>query len=64
MVLEPAANHYIQIMLGEMGVLTDRSIYLSSYTSKNTIENREGDVLEIAKPYLGEAPIGGTEPTA
>jgi predicted nucleotide-binding protein (sugar kinase/HSP70/actin superfamily) len=58
-VLEPAANHYIQIMLGEMGVLTDRSIYLSSYTSKNTIENREGDVLEVAKPYLGEAPIGG-----
>jgi predicted nucleotide-binding protein (sugar kinase/HSP70/actin superfamily) len=58
-VLEPAANHYIQIMLGEMGVKTDRSIYLTSYTRKNTIVNLEGDVFSVAKPYLGEAPIGG-----
>ncbi len=58
-VLEPAANHYIQIMLGEMGVQTDRSIYLTSYTRKNTIVNLEGDIFEVAKPYLGEAPIGG-----
>lgn len=58
-VLEPAANHYIQIMLGEMGVQTDRSIYLTSYTRKNTITNLEGDIFEVAKPYLNEAPIGG-----
>lgn len=58
-VLEPAANHYIQIMLGEMGVQTDRSIYLTSYTRKNTIVNLEGDIFEVAKPYLNEAPIGG-----
>lgn len=58
-VLEPAANHYIQIMLGEMGVQTDRSIYLTSYTRKNTIVNLEGDIFEVARPYLNEAPIGG-----
>jgi len=58
-VLEPAANHYIQIMLGEMGVETDRSIYLTSYTRKNTIVNLEGDIFQVAKPYLNEAPIGG-----
>ncbi len=58
-VLEPAANHYIQIMLGEMGVQTDRSIYLSAYTRKNTIINLEGDIFSKARPYLNEAPIGG-----
>ncbi|HAA10119.1 MAG: CoA protein activase [Syntrophomonadaceae bacterium] len=58
-VLEPAANHYIQIMLGEMGVQTDRSIYLSAYTRNNTIVNLEGDIFSMARPYLNEAPIGG-----
>lgn len=58
-VLEPAANHYIQIMLGEMGVQTDRSIYLTSYTRKNTIVNLEGDIFAVARPYIKEAPIGG-----
>ncbi|QGU00632.1 Activator of (R)-2-hydroxyglutaryl-CoA dehydratase [Candidatus Syntrophocurvum alkaliphilum] len=58
-VLEPAANHYIQIMLGEMGVETDRSIYLSGYTRNATIVNLEGDIYERAKPYMNEAPIGG-----
>lgn len=57
--LEPAANHYLQIMLGEMGVITDRSIYLTSYTRNNTIVNLEEDIREVARPYLGEAPIGG-----
>lgn len=58
-VLEPAANHYIQIMMGEMGVETDRSIYLSGYTRTNTIVNLDGDIFEVARPYLGEGPIGG-----
>lgn len=58
-VLEPAANHYIQIMLGEMGVETDRSIYLSAYTRNNTIVNLEEDIHQVARPYLNEAPIGG-----
>ncbi len=58
-VLEPFANHYLQITLGEMGVHTERSIYLSSYTRKNTIVNLEGDIFQIARPYLNEAPIGG-----
>lgn len=58
-VLEPAANQYIEVMLGEMGVETDRSIYLSGYARKNTIVNLEGDLFSVARPYLGEAPIGG-----
>jgi predicted nucleotide-binding protein (sugar kinase/HSP70/actin superfamily) len=58
-VLEAAANHYLQIILGEMGVSTDRSIYLSSYTRNNTIINTEEDIREIARPYLDQAPIGG-----
>lgn len=58
-VLEPSANQYIQIMLGEMGVQTDRSIYISAYTRNNTIINLEGDIFSKARPYLNEAPIGG-----
>lgn len=58
-VLEPAANNYIQLLLGEMGVETDRSIYLSAYARKNTIVNLEGDLFSVARPYLNEAPIGG-----
>ncbi|SHH18227.1 Predicted nucleotide-binding protein, sugar kinase/HSP70/actin superfamily [Thermosyntropha lipolytica DSM 11003] len=58
-VLEPAANHYIQIMLGEMGVQTDRSIYLTSYTRESAIINREEDIFAVARPYIKEAPIGG-----
>jgi len=58
-VLEPAANHYIQIMLGEMGVQTDRSIYLSGYAKKSTIIDLEEDLYTVARPYLNEAPIGG-----
>jgi predicted nucleotide-binding protein (sugar kinase/HSP70/actin superfamily) len=58
-VLEPAANHYIQIMLGEMGVHTDRSIYLSAYTRNNTIVNLEGDIKAMARPYLNADTIGG-----
>ncbi len=58
-VLEPSANHYMQIMLGEMGVQTDRSIYLSGYTKKTTIYDLEGDLYTVAQPYLNEAPIGG-----
>jgi len=58
-VLEPSANHYIQIMLGEMGVQTDRSIYLSGYAKNTTIIDLEGDLYAVARPYLNEAPIGG-----
>ncbi len=58
-VLEPAANHYIQIMLGEMGVETNRSIYLTTYARTSTIVDLEGDIYAKARPYLNEAPIGG-----
>lgn len=60
-VLEPAVNFYIQKTLGEMGVYTDRSIWLTSYTQKNVVkEGRIGerDIHEMAHPYLNEM-IGG-----
>jgi predicted nucleotide-binding protein (sugar kinase/HSP70/actin superfamily) len=60
-VLEPAVNFYLQKMLGEMGVYTDRSIWLTSYTQKNVlVEGKFGerDIHEMAHPYLNEA-IGG-----
>jgi predicted nucleotide-binding protein (sugar kinase/HSP70/actin superfamily) len=60
-VLEPAINFYIQRTLGEMGVYTDRSIWLTSYTQKNVIvEGKIGeqDIHQMAHPYLNEL-IGG-----
>jgi predicted nucleotide-binding protein (sugar kinase/HSP70/actin superfamily) len=60
-VLEPAVNFYIQKNLGEMGVYTDRSIWLTSYTQNNiVVEGNEGerDIYEMAHPYLNEM-IGG-----
>jgi len=58
-VLEPAANHYLQIMLGEMGVQTHRSIYLSGYTRESAITNGGDAIYQIARPYLDEVCIGG-----
>ncbi len=60
-VLEPAVNFYIQKTLGEMGVYTDRSIWLTSYTQKNIfVEGKIGerDIHKMAHPYLNEL-IGG-----
>ncbi len=60
-VLEPAVNFYIQKTLGEMGVYTDRSIWLTSYAQKNVVvEGKVGerDIHEMAHPYLNEM-IGG-----
>ena len=60
-VLEPAVNFYIQRTLGEMGVYTDRSIWLTSYTQKNVlVEGKVGekDIHDMAHPYLNEL-IGG-----
>ena len=58
-VLEPSANHYLQLMLGEMGVQTHRSIYLSGYTRETTISNGGEAIYQVAKPYLDEICIGG-----
>ncbi|NSW83838.1 MAG: CoA protein activase [Syntrophothermus sp.] len=58
-VLEPAANHYLQIMLGEAGVEIDRSIYITGYCGRNTIRTPDRELFALARPYLNEAPIGG-----
>jgi len=57
-VLEPFANYDLQVTLGEMGVHTDRSIWLSAWTRDNTIYDGEKDIKKAAKPYLNEL-IGG-----
>lgn len=57
-VLEPFANLDIQVTLGEMGVNTDRSIYLTDWTKENTAFNGQRDIKKFAQPYLNEM-IGG-----
>ncbi len=51
-VLEPFMNLDVEITLGEMGVATHRSIYLTQWTRQNAIVNTEGSIREIAYPYL------------
>jgi predicted nucleotide-binding protein (sugar kinase/HSP70/actin superfamily) len=57
--LEPAINHYMQKMLGEMGVIAERSIYLSAYARDNILAEGEQDIRASARPYLNENCIGG-----
>lgn len=57
-VLEPFANHDIEITLGEMGVQTHRSIYLSDWTRENTGYESTEKVIKAASPYIDEL-IGG-----
>lgn len=53
-VLEPFANHDIEIMLGEMGVQTHRSIYLSDWTRESTGYESKEDIIKAASPYIDE----------
>jgi predicted nucleotide-binding protein (sugar kinase/HSP70/actin superfamily) len=57
-VLEPSANHDIEKILGEMGVLVHRSIFLTNWTRDNTLVNREKDVRAAAVPYINQL-VGG-----
>lgn len=57
-VLEPAANFDIQRLLGNMGVLARRSIYLAAWTKDNTFFKGEEHIKKAAKPYLREL-VGG-----
>jgi predicted nucleotide-binding protein (sugar kinase/HSP70/actin superfamily) len=56
--LEPYANLDIEATLGEMGVLTHRSIYLTDWTRENTSFEGEQDANRAAAPYLTED-VGG-----
>jgi len=57
-VLAPFANHNVQVVLEEMGVLAERSIYLAEWTRGNAIVAGEKDIKGAARPYLSEL-IGG-----
>ncbi len=57
-VLEPFINLDIEKTLGEMGVETHRSIYLTDWTRDNTVFDGEKDVKKAAKPYLNQL-VGG-----
>lgn len=53
-VLEPFANHDIEVMLGEMGVETHRSIYLSNWTKESTGYESNKNIVKAAHPYIDE----------
>lgn len=53
-VLEPFANHDIEVTLGEMGVETHRSIYLSDWTRENAGYESTKNVIKAASPYIDE----------
>jgi predicted nucleotide-binding protein (sugar kinase/HSP70/actin superfamily) len=57
-VLEPAVNFDIQRLLGDMGVLAHRSIYLADWTKDNTFFKGEEHIKQAARPYLNEL-VGG-----
>jgi predicted nucleotide-binding protein (sugar kinase/HSP70/actin superfamily) len=57
-VLEPAANFDIQRVLGEMGIIARRSIYLLDWTKDNTFFKGEEHIKKAAVPYLSQM-IGG-----
>ncbi|NPV26799.1 MAG: CoA protein activase [Firmicutes bacterium] len=57
-VIEPFANHDLQVTLESMGVETQRAIYLSGYTRDCFVFDSEHDVKKAAAPYLNEL-IGG-----
>ncbi len=53
-VLEPFANHDIEVTLGEMRVQTHRSIYLSDWTRENTGYESIDKIIAAASPYIDE----------
>ncbi len=58
-VIEPFMNFDIQVLLGEMGVETHRSIYITQWTKDNAVtEKGELDVIACAPPYLNQK-VGG-----
>lgn len=57
-VLEPAVNFDIQRVLGEMGIIARRSIYLVEWTKDNTFFKGEEHIKKTAKQYLKHQ-IGG-----
>jgi len=58
-VIEPFMNLDIERRLGEMGVLTHRSIYITTYT-RHTVWDRKAEdhIKKAARPYLAEM-VGG-----
>ncbi|KYH30912.1 2-hydroxyacyl-CoA dehydratase [Neomoorella mulderi] len=56
--LEPFMNLEIEKTLGEMGVVTHRSIYLTQYTATDVLARGAQDVRQLAHPYLNQF-VGG-----
>lgn len=56
--LEPFINLEVEKTLGELGVITHRSIYLTQYAITDVLEHRVEDVNLAALPYLNKF-IGG-----
>lgn len=57
-VIEPFMNMDVERRLGEMGVITHRSVYVTTYVKNLFKKKNEAHIYEAAKPYL-DIPIGG-----
>ena len=58
-VIEPFMNFDIQVLLGEMGIETHRSIYTTQWTRDNAVTGKgEVDIIACAAPYLTQK-VGG-----
>jgi len=56
--LEPFMNQDIEKTLGEMGAITNRSIYLTNYTTTAVLAHGTEDIRQAAHPYLNQF-LGG-----
>lgn len=56
--LEPFMNLDIEKTLGELGVITHRSIYLTNYTTTDVLAHGTEDIRQLAHPYLNQF-VGG-----
>lgn len=57
-VIEPFMNMDIERRLGEMGVITHRSVYITTYVRNLFHKKNEAHIIEAAKPYLDQM-VGG-----
>ena len=57
-VIEPFMNMDIERRLGEMEVITHRSIYITTYVRNLINKKNEAHIIEAARPYLDQL-IGG-----
>ncbi len=56
--LEPAANFHVEERLGELGAVVRRSTFLTNFARTDVLGRGEGEIWELAAPYIPEN-VGG-----